>query len=112
MKGKLLIFLFGVAFTAFCQLLTYNFNPANWTTLQSALKNPVGLIYNLIWAIAPLLMLILLWMLIKKEDKQERDKERDRDAELVKSLKLAFKEALKEDREEQRKDKIGKAGDW
>ena len=112
MKGKLLIFLFGVAFMTFAQLLVYYFNPTNWATLESALKNPVGLIYNMVWVIAPLLMLILLWRMIRVEDKHEKEEQAHRDTQLVQSLTEAFKKALKEDTEEERKDNIKKSGDW
>jgi uncharacterized membrane protein len=95
MKGKLLVFLFGVAFMTLAQLLVYYGNPANWTDLESALHNPMKLIYNLIFLLAPILMLILLWRLIAIEDKHEKDEQTKKDNKQIE----AIKEALKEDRE-------------
>jgi hypothetical protein len=119
MKGKLLIYLFGVAFTVFAQLLVYYLNPTNHTTLEAVVQNTPVLLFNVIVFIAAIGFLLLVWHFVKTEDTNEKAEQITRDMKLAQSLKdtitnnneilvnalqasfkTAFKEALREDREE------------
>jgi hypothetical protein len=94
MKGKLIFFALGIGFNAFIQLLLYYLTPTNWATIVSAIKTIPGLLYNVIWLLAAILVLILAWRMMKAEDIKERLQQSE-------TIKTAVKAALKEDREEQ-----------
>ena len=96
MKSKIYLVIFSITLVALAQLIVYYATPSNWQFLKSLPEYPPQLAFSLIILALPIIFLVLLMRLIRKEDKEHEDKTRKENEERNQGLIKAFKEIIDE----------------